>query len=181
MDKKVRYMMPQDLLTFFHVATKKPIRPYVKPKSGIVLNVGPGYKEIVGTTEIDFPEWDAEKDRLPYGDDTVGGIFAFGFLEHIRNVTWVLQEFQRVLKDGAPATLMVPYYNSQLYAQCLDHKSMFCEETWRCTFDNPCFDWVGKDELPFEWRFEVGINMIMGQEERNMFLLTQLIKKAPFA
>ena len=175
---KTEYEMPTDLYSWFHSATKKQIRDFVNPPEGLVINVGSGYKTIHGSVALDYPEWDAENQPLPYENESIAGFIAFGFLEHIDNPAEVLSEFQRCLKNNGTVTIMVPYYNSQLQWQDLTHKKCYNEETWRCTFNNACFDKsVFQKESKWAWKFEVGINLIIGQEERNMFLLTQLIKR----
>lgn len=175
---KTEYEMPIDLYSWFLAATKKQIRDFAKPAKGPIINVGSGYKTINGCISLDYPEWDAESQPLPYSDKSIAGFIAFGFLEHINNPAEVLSEFQRCLKENGTVTIMVPYYNSQLQWQDLTHKKAYNEETWRCTFNNACFDKsVFPGESRSEWKFEVGINLIIGQEERNMFLLTQLIKR----
>ena len=178
------YKMPTGLYSWFHAATKKQIKEFVNPPEGLVVNVGAGYKTINPVSDsnnivaLDYPEWDAENQPLPYEDGSVAGFIAFGFLEHINNPAEVLSEFQRCLKENRTVTIMVPYYNSQLQWQDLTHKKAYNEETWRCTFNNACFDkTVFPGESRSEWKFEVGINLIIGQEERNIFLLTQLIKR----
>jgi putative multiple sugar transport system substrate-binding protein len=62
-----------------------------------------------------------------------------------------------------------------LQAQSLDHRHAFCEETWRSTFNEDTFDIPG---APKEgWKFEIGLNIIIGIAERNLCLMTQLVRK----
>lgn len=125
------YKMPTGLYSWFHAATKKQIKEFVNPPEGLVVNVGAGYKTINPVSDsnnivaLDYPEWDAENQPLPYEDGSVAGFIAFGFLEHINNPAEVLSEFQRCLKENGTVTIMVPYYNSQLQWQDLtDRKSV---------------------------------------------------------
>lgn len=144
---------------------------------GPVLNLGAGRKQLpFSAVNLDLPQWDARKDRIPYGDGAVAGVVAFHFLEHLDGdtVSKVLWEVQRVLKTGGSMLIAVPYYNSQVQAQNLDHKSVYCEETWKNLFEDPTYqrdvEWWGKGRL------EVGFNLICGIVERNMCLLTQLVR-----
>lgn len=146
--------------------------PFAAPE-GPKLNLGAGNKMIPGAVPLDLPEWDADKDAIPHPDNSVGEIFAFHFLEHCARPVDVLLECQRVLKPGGVMNIVVPYYTSQMAAHDLDHKHQFCEETWRVLFGNPYYD---KNRV--EWKFQVGINIIVGVVERNLCLLTQLRKEA---
>ena len=141
---------------------------------GLQINVGAGtYKVLDGAEAIDYPEWDARTMRLPYEDESVDVIHCYHFLEHFEGevVVKILKDFQRVLKKGAYVNISVPYYNSHLQAKCLDHKSMFNESTW----DN-LFNQYSYDNGSGEWNLEVHTTFIMGVEEKNMALLTQLVK-----
>ena len=139
--------------------------------AGMHLNVGCGEKKIPNTIGLDLPERDADSDDIPWGDSMVTGIHAYHFLEHVKDPVKMLLEFQRVLLPGGVVNIVVPYYTSQMAAQDLDHKSVWTEETWRVLFDNPYYN---KNKV--EWQFTVGVNIIIGVVERNMCLMTQLIK-----
>lgn len=140
------------------------------PHGGLLLNLGPGNKYMPGTKGYGLPDWDADFNKIPETDETVDGIYAFHFLEHVWHPIKVLRECQRVLKPGGSMLIVVPYYNSQMQAQDLDHKSKFCETTWTNIFANPYYADKG------EWKFKVGLNIIMGVVERNLCLMTQLIR-----
>jgi len=137
-----------------------------------IINVGCGNTHIEGTIGVDYPEWDADKDALPFSDDSIDGIHAYHFLEHCKEPVKILQEFQRVLKPGGVVNIVVPYYSSLLQAQDLDHKHSFTEETWKTLFNNQYYN---KNKI--EWKFHIGTNIIIGVVERNMCLMTQLIKE----
>jgi len=138
-----------------------------------VLELGPGNTPWPkANCSLEYPAWNAETDRIPYGDDSIASIGAFHFLEHIENIVPLLRECQRVLCGGGTMDIVVPYYSSGLQARDLDHKRSFSELTWTTLFDN---DYYNKDKG--DWKFEVQFNMIMGVEERNLSLCTQLIKR----
>lgn len=144
-------------------------------EDSVQINVGAGtYKTLHHATPIDYPEWDARKDFLPYKSGEVDVIHCYHFLEHFEGdvVVRILQDFQRVLKIGGYVNIVVPYYNSHLQAKCLDHKSMFNESTWDNLFNQYSYDNGSGD-----WDLEVHTTFIMGVEEKNLALLTQLVHR----
>lgn len=157
---------------FFKLGMDRDVPNILDMPEGLHLNLGAGKKLIGDSFALDFPQWDADKDPIPYKDGSVSGIHAYHFLEHVQDPVAVLRECQRVLKSGGVMNICVPYYNSNLFAQDLDHKKAFCEETWKNTFQNTYYDKHGKG-----WEFEIGFNMICGVVERNLSLLTQLVRK----
>lgn len=137
----------------------------------VILNLGAGKQELPGAEKLDWPVWDADAMPIPRRDASIDQIHAYHFLEHCADVPRVLLECQRVLKSGGTMHIVVPYYSSQMQAQDLDHKSKFCEETWRVLFSNPYYNKNGMD-----WKFKVNTNVIMGVTERNLALVTELEK-----
>ncbi len=157
---------------FFKQAMDRDVAPLLPDnRHGAGLNLGAGNKKISYSAPLDFPDWDADSDPIPYEDNSVGIIYAYHFLEHCKDPVKVLQECQRVLKVGGTMNICVPYYTSQMAAHDLDHKHQFCEETWKTLFSTPYYD---KNKI--EWKFSIGFNLICGVVERNLCLLTQLIK-----
>lgn len=140
---------------------------------GDILNVGAGNKKINGTIPIDYPEWNADTDYLPFPAGSVKEIHCYHVLEHLHSPVRLLLDFQRVLVLGGVVNIVVPYYTSQMAAQDLDHKQRFCEETWRVLFSNPYYD---KNKI--DWKFRIHTNFIFGIVERNMALFTQIVKEA---
>lgn len=136
------------------------------------LNLGAGEKVIPGTAALDYPSWDADKDPIPWPNNSVDVIHAYHFLEHCSDPVAMLVECQRVLKPGGYMNICVPYYTSQMMAHDLDHKHPFCEDTWKILFKNPYYN---KNKI--DWKFRIGFNLICGIVERNLCLLTQLIKE----
>lgn len=161
-----------DFKTLFNYAMDRDAGEIYPFPVGTILNLGAGNKFIPGTVSMDYPVWDADTDQIPYSDNSIDGIIAFHFLEHCTDPVWILQESQRVLKSGCLMTICVPYYSSQMQAQDLDHKHQFCEETWKVLFENSYYD---KNRI--NWQFDIGFNLICGIKERNLCLLTQLIKR----
>jgi len=142
---------------------------------GVILNLGAGNSHVFGTIALDLPQWNAEHEPIPYKKESVDGIYAFHFLEHLRgeHVIEVLRECERVLKPGGVMTIVVPHRLGAMAFQDIDHKSYFTEETWKTLFDNPHYN----KNREYEWKFQVNFNLICGLNERNLALFTQLIRQ----
>jgi SAM-dependent methyltransferase len=165
----------QPFQELFYLGMDRKLPNLWKPPSqifGNVLNLGAGAKIIPGAIPLDYPQWDADHDTIPMHTESCVMIHAYHFLEHVREPIEVLQECQRVLVKGGVMNIVVPYYNAQIAAHDLDHKHVFCEETWRVLFGNPYYD---KNKI--NWSFRVHFNMICGIVERNLCLMTQLVKE----
>ncbi len=156
---------------FFKLGMNREMNEILDFPKGKILNIGAGNKIIQDTVSLDFPEWDADKQQIPFEDNSIAGIHCYHFLEHVKYPVKVLQEFQRVLTIGGIINIVVPYYASQMQYQDLDHKNSFCEETWKTLFSNNYYD---KNKII--WRFSININFICAIKERNLALFTQLIK-----
>ncbi len=77
-----------------------------------ILNCGCG-KDIYGTDFIDkYPlrkeviKWDADKDKIPFPDNTFDEVHTVWLLEHLRNPGFFLDECFRVLKPNGKMTLI---------------------------------------------------------------------------
>ena len=165
---------PTDLVEMFRLTADRADAPeWLPDEDQNTLNIGHGHKMIYGATHLDLPEWDADKrEPLPFDDGELSAIYALHFMEHLDDPIWMLRECQRVLRSGGHLNIGVPYYNAQAYIQDLDHKHPFCEETWRNLFSNPYYA-KGHDG----WAFDIGANYIIGIVERNLLLVTQLIRQ----
>lgn len=135
------------------------------------LNLGPGNKIIRDTFALDYPEWDAENDPIPFDTASVGAIYALHFFEHLRDPRPCLRECARVLVTGGALNIVVPHAGGTAAFQDLDHKSFYVADTWKTLLDS---GWYGKDKQGFP--FHINFNMVMGVTERNLMLVTQLIK-----
>lgn len=161
----------------------------------VIVDIGPGTKvNTMADIIVDYPEFNLDghvtmeqrggghrdfarvinpsgRDRLPFDDDEVGGIFAINVLEHLWDPRWLIDEAARVLAPGCPFTIFVPHPDSVMYKQDLDHKSRFVLDTWDNYLNSPYYE-KGRSRPPLR----VGFNMIMAVKEDNVGILTQLIK-----
>jgi SAM-dependent methyltransferase len=172
-NKGVKEMRPVDL---FELGMDRKIIPTPhrrKTPPGHRINLGGGSKVMPdGVINIGLETgWDADIDPMPLMDETCQEIYALHFLEHVRNVNYVLAECQRVLAPGGTMHIVVPYGTCHMAVQDLDHKHFFNEDSWRHTFANPYYNPHGD-----EWLFHVNYNFIMGVKGENLALCTQLIK-----
>lgn len=164
------------LTEFFNLGMMREISApteFLRGKRG--LNLGAGNKQIPGFRPLQLPEWDAEVERIPFSDATFDSIVAFHFLEHIspKRIPFLLGECQRVLVTGGTLNVLVPHRLGGMAFQDLDHKAFFTEQTWRVLFQNEYY------KRPTDQLFSnmvINFNMIMGQDERCLALLTQFTK-----
>jgi SAM-dependent methyltransferase len=148
------------------------------------VQLGPGKKNIKGNPRLsfnwinlDFPEWDANLDPLPFDNESVHGICTYHAMDHFARPVWVLSEVQRVLVTGGWFVNVVGHYSSELANTCLEHRSRFGVDTWRNVFSTRQYDLGAVEGNARDgWHFYIGFNMIMALTERNTVLVTQLIK-----
>jgi SAM-dependent methyltransferase len=140
---------------------------------GNILNLGAGNKEFPWAIPLQLPDWNGEKDSIPYPDESIDAIYAFHFLEHLtaRGLYFTLSECERVLKKYAVMTICVPHRLGGIAYQDLDHKLFFTENTWRTLFENEYYKTRNRN-IDMRIRF----NLIMGDSERTLVLITQLQK-----
>lgn len=111
--------------------------------------------------------------RIPAENAAVSTIHCYHFLEHLsgKDAIAFLRECERVMKpDASVLNFCMPYYNSNLQAECLDHKSAWNENTFRNLFNNSGFDLAG------EWKLRTHFIMIAGVKEDNLSIIGQLVR-----
>jgi predicted SAM-dependent methyltransferase len=125
----------------------------------------------MGALPLDYPEWNADRDEIPFDADSVVEIHAYHFLEHCVDPVRVLLECQRVMRKGAVMNIVVPYYKSEMAHHDLDHKHFFTEDTFKVLFNTPYYN-----KHKIHWHLSVHCCFIMGIVERNLALFVQLVK-----
>jgi hypothetical protein len=180
-DPGMHWPAPRDVIELFQAGANRKVWPFRTPAmdigpEAVSLNIGAGRKSVGRSYELDYPEWDAETMDLPWGDSKVSVIYALHLFEHLtpEGVIRTLRECQRVLVSRGALNVVVPHRLSQGAYHDLDHKTFWCEETWRNLFHNPYSDKAG---MRSGWEFEIGINLMIGLNERNLMLVTQLIRQ----
>jgi hypothetical protein len=127
-----------------------------------------------GAVPLGPPDWLIPIDAIPAKDGTVATIHAYHFLEHLTGdeAVFFLREVERVLiPERGVMNFSIPYYHTVLAAQSLEHKSLWCEETFPKLFEEDTFEYYGK------WRLRVHFLMIAGIVSRNLALVGQLVSK----
>jgi hypothetical protein len=125
-----------------------------------------------GAVALGPPTWRVPRDPIPAADSSVATIHAYHFLEHLSGDDAVafLREVERVLiPERGVLNFSIPYYNTVLAAQSLEHKSLWCEETFAKLFGEDTFEYYGR------WRLRVHFLVIAGLVSRNLALVGQIV------
>jgi len=84
----------------------------------LILDIGCGKHKTKGAIGIDIvklPEVDIvmniENKKLPFKNNTIDEIHCYHTLEHVANLSFVLDEFWRVLKEGGRLYIKVPHFS----------------------------------------------------------------------
>lgn len=173
-------MHAKDNLTLHSLFTAGMKRTLLAPRQALeglpTLELGPGNRPVFkADLVLELPGWNGDTMPIPLASDSVGGIYAFHFFEHFtgKRVIELLRECERVLHPGGVLNIVVPHRLGAMAFQDLDHKAFFTEDSWRELFSNPFYD-KGR-EVP--WRLTINTNVIIGIVERNLALMTQLVKE----
>lgn len=159
-------------LEFFSFGMHRDVARWVAPIEGMpAVHLGPGSKMVANTVDIEWPEYDLESCKLPFGAESVGAVFATHVLEHLANPLHIIGEAARVLAFGGAMTILVPHAQSRSFLQDLDHKTPFILDTWKNALDSTYYT-KNKARLPMR----LGFNMTMAVKEDNTAVVTQLIK-----
>lgn len=135
----------------------------------IVINIGPGSQVIPGAFGLDMPDYNANKDAIPFNDNSVDVIHCYHVLEHLHEPVFFLKECQRVLVTGGLVNICVPHHRSDLAWQDMTHVRGFTTESFKNLLQNTGYntgDWQLK---------EIG-TIAIGLVDRNISILTQLEK-----
>jgi ubiquinone/menaquinone biosynthesis C-methylase UbiE len=137
--------------------------------------LGSGRKLIDKTIPLDADRGWHAPNLDGYTDGTIGGVYAIHFLEHLTKdeLMMMLREIERVLMPGGSLITVLPLAGSEISFQDLDHKTFWTEGTWSNLLDNGYYDGT----MPREWKFKLHLNIIMGLVQRNLVLISQLVKE----
>ena len=138
-----------------------------------VLNLGAGKKLVEGTTPFDADRGWWVGDRLPFEDGTVGGAYAFHFMEHLTktDILNLMDELTRVFAPGASLVAVTPHWSSEMAHQDIDHKSFWGETTWNNLLHEQ-YDGTMKRGYPFR----IHVSLIMGVVQRNLVTVSQIVR-----
>lgn len=164
-------MSAMDIQTWFALGMKREIPQLLLPANDLMYDIGTETAaNVVPGCRVLPPGWRAPK--LPIESGVVGAYFAHHFFEHLSGECAIemLRECERTLVIGGTLNVVVPYYNSQMQAQDLTHKTVWCETTWKTLFENQYYSIDGP------WELKVHGCFILGVVERNLALFTQLVK-----
>jgi len=165
---------PLDIQRWFDLAWAREV-PYLLPMpDGLVLNLGAGKRMISDSVPLDLENgWDAERYTIPYGDDSVAGIWAHGFFEHLtpQAVIRTLRDCERVLKTNGVLNIVVPHALCENAVEEIEHYTPFTENSIANLIANPYYQHQAGD-----WKLEIYATFIMGVVWRNMAVFSQLVK-----
>jgi SAM-dependent methyltransferase len=158
---------------FFKLGMKRDIPELIEPGK-YQLNLGCGANKLPNCENIDWPDWDAVTSNIPYPSESMDTIWAFHFFEHLtgEDAIRILKECERVLVVGGTLNIVVPHRLGMIAYQDLDHKSFWTEETIRTLVNNPYYE----KNREVAWQLQVHMGVIIGIVERNLALMTQLVK-----
>ena len=160
----------------FALGMKRHLPELLVCDEGRVFDVGSSWRYVVpGAVSLGPPEWLFPRDGIPADDDSVGTIHAYHFLEHLsgEDAIALLREVERVLiPERGVLNFSIPYYSTTLAAHDLNHKSFWCEDTFRNLFEDEAY----QHDAGGAWRLRVHFLVIAGIVSRNLALVGQLIK-----
>lgn len=113
-----------DIQNLFKLGMKRDIAQLIEPDHRRAVNLGAGNSPIPGVESLDWPNWDGASGRVPYEDGELTAVYAFHFFEHLTGtqVIDLVKDLQRAMAVGATLNVVVPFYNSNIAHQDLDHK-----------------------------------------------------------
>ena len=77
-----------------------------------------------------MPDYNANKDAIPFNDNSVDVIHCYHVLEHLHEPVFFLKECQRVLVTGGLVNICVPHHRSDLAWQDMTHVRGFTTESF---------------------------------------------------
>ncbi|MFH1451635.1 MAG: methyltransferase domain-containing protein [archaeon] len=103
------------------------------------------------------------EEGLPFEDNTFDYVFADNVLEHVKNIFFILDEINRICKNGAIIEIYVPHYSGMYSLKHLAHYryygvcsfDMLCGETFAGEKYNKTEFKLLDEKLPF-WAHDSG-------------------------
>lgn len=142
------------------------------------INLGCGYNKINGYINIDNNgacKPDVTVDivwmGLPYGDNSVGRVRAFDFLEHVpqSRMIYVIEEIYRVLKPGGTFEHFTPSTDGRGAFQDPTHKSFWNINSWYYYCPGMVY---GKTFYDIKAKFKIDVLEDVWTDQRNNVIHT---------
>jgi SAM-dependent methyltransferase len=141
-------------------------------REGIRIEIGSGIIPIEGTVQLNFPAYDADKDEIPYDDNTVSQIHCYHVLEHLTNPLFFLSECSRVLAIGKTINIVTPHYLGSMSYHDLTHKHHFSVDIFKTLLSQEYYD----AKYSHMMKFEIVGAIVIGIVDRNLAIMAQLRK-----
>lgn len=112
------------------------IEQYKKQNKSIKLNLACGQIRQEGFVGVDKEKTDAvdiiqDLESFPwiFENDSVDEILCSHYIEHTKDLIKFVDEMHRIMKQGAKATIIAPYYSNMRACQDPTHVRFICEAT----------------------------------------------------
>ncbi|TGL59750.1 class I SAM-dependent methyltransferase [Leptospira ognonensis] len=117
-------------------------------------------KTFLAKSKIPVEICNADKDRLPFDDDTFDIIYNKSFLEHLREPDHFLKEARRILKPGGLILCLVPDWESnyKIYFDDFTHRTPFTKVSLNDIFKICDFSNINVyifRQLPIVWKYPI--------------------------
>ncbi len=174
-----------------------PVAPTIRATDGksLLLDLGCGDNKQVGYLGIDAfktPAVDFIGDLFrfpwPIDDSSVDGVYSSHFFEHVpaKLRPGFMDELHRVLKVGAQATIITPYWSSMRAVQDFSHEwPPICESTylyfnkgWRSVNKLTHGLYEMKCDFDFTYGYALDGDLLVRNQEWNAFALKHYIQAA---
>ena len=146
------------------------MKRYLNLGSGNQVLTGQDGTKYINIDEFPYPEVDIIRDiqrGLPFDDESVDEIFTSHFLEHIKDLNFVMEECYRVLKKEGIMRIVVPHCSTLESIRDPSHVRFFHEQTFHYFTE-----WG-----PKEAHFKTKCNFKIIKQMRNSFELWVSLKK----
>jgi SAM-dependent methyltransferase len=163
------------------------IDQYKKQNKPIKINIACGQQRQEGfigidkvKTEVTDIIQDLETYPWPLEDDSVDEIVCSHYIEHTKDLIKFVDEMYRIMKKGAKATIVAPYYASMRAIQDPTHVRSICEATflyfnkgWRDT--NKLDHYQIASDFDFSYGYSVSPEWTNRSEDARVFAMKHYI------